>query len=71
MSNLEEEDVDVIASKREAEKILRQVILLMTDTLVSDQSVPLIVAASMDPYGHVLAREVCIGKSEQCDIFKL
>ena len=46
----------------ESEKILRELILLMTDTLVEveDSTVPLLVAASFDPYGHVLAREVCL-----------
>ena len=62
ISSSKETDSDVNSSKRKSTKILQEVIFLMTDTLVevNSSSVPLIVASSIDPYGHVLAREVCL-----------
>ena len=68
--NDEENTLESVANQRESEKILRELVFLMTDTLVpvDDRSVPLIVAASMDPYGHVLAREVCLQARDVPDI---
>ena len=62
ISSSKETDSDVNSSKRKSTKILQEVIFLMTDTLVevNNSSVPLIVASSIDPYGYVLAREVCL-----------
>lgn len=56
ISNDEENTLEGVANQRESEKILRELVFLMTDTLVpvDDRSVPLIVAASMDPYGSTL-----------------
>ena len=62
--------MESLANKRESEKLLRELVFLMTDTVVpvEDRPVPLIVAASMDPYGHVLAREVCLQARDVLEI---